>query len=112
MRVILLRLSVLGRKNGYIRPLKTVFEEKDKKYELLNKRKVIANDDDVKTLFHNKIYVNPDSSVLVQKEEYRLRQKLKKIKNDESTAKWYIRSGVLYLNDEVIDRVDKKNQLF
>ena len=101
-----------GKRPDKIRPLKIVLKDAEKKFLFLNKRKSIASSDDLKRLFHNKIYVNSDTSILVRNEEYRLRQKLKEIKNSNPKLPSFIRSGVLYLDGEAVDKVDVKNQIF
>jgi len=49
---------------------------------------------------------------LVRNEEYRLRKKLKELKTDDPHSTSYIRSGSLYCDGSVIDKVDFRNQLF
>lgn len=103
----------LGRRNSNnSRPLKITLTKPDLRYKFLNNRMSISNNSDLIHLFHNRIYVNNDTSFLMQKEELRLRTKLKKLKNDNPNVQSYIRSGLLYHNGDVIDKVDVKNQLF
>lgn len=94
------------------RPIKISLKDKDKKYKILNKRREISQNTLLKQTFHNKIFVNSDSSFLVQKEEYRLRQHLKEIKSDNSSASAFIRAGVLYVDGSEVDKIDIKKQLF
>ena len=103
----------LGRiRSDKIRPIKIVLKSTEKKFEFLNKRKDITNSDKLLGLFHNKVYVNPDSSILVRNEEHRLRHHLKVLKNSQPNSASFIRSGVLYLDGEPCDKVDIKNQIF
>ena len=96
----------------HVRPLKVIFKDKDAKFNLMNKRKEIANDTQLKHLFHNRIFVDCDSSFLVQKEEFRLRKRLKELKTENPTASAFIRSGVLYVDGSAADKVDISKQLF
>ena len=106
-------LRRLGRKStDKARPLKIEFKNTDLKFRFLNKRKNIIQNREIKRYFHNTIYVNPDNSYLVQCEEFRLRQRLKELKEEDPSAFPYIRSGNLYSHDTVIDRIDVCNQLF
>ena len=65
----------LGRRrdNGP-RALKIQMKAKDNKYKLLNKRREILKSENLLKIFGHKIFVNPDQSFLVQREELRLRQ--------------------------------------
>ena len=94
------------------RPLKITMKSSSQKFELLNKRKFISSHKDVIHLFDTRIYLNSDSSLLVRREEFRLRQRLKDLKHKKPDASSYIRSGVLYHDGEVLDKVDVKKQLF
>ena len=100
------------RKQNKSRPLKVTFKDKDHKYIVLNKRKDIASNEKIREAFQNKVFVNPDCSFLVQKEELRLRESLKRLKKEKPTSSSYLRSGKLYLDDEIFDEVDVRNQLF
>jgi len=94
------------------RPLKIKFDNKELKFKMLNNRKKISSDENIKKSFGDKIYVNPDSSHLMQKEEFRLRQILNQLKIEKPETASYIRSGALYSNGAVVDRVDVRNQFF
>lgn len=94
------------------RPLMIQLDNKELKFKLLNKRKKISKDESIKQVFRDKIYVNPDSSYLMQKEEFRLRQKLRQLKNANPEIASYIRSGVLYSDGAVVDKADVRNQFF
>ena len=72
----------------------------------------MSNDKDIIHCFHGKIFVNPDSSFLVQKEEYRLRQKQREMKQKNPEDTFLIRKGILYKSNEPIDKIDFRNQLF
>ena len=103
----------LGRRNSdKPRPLKVSLRDKGKKFEMLNKRRNISSSDILVRTFGEKIFVNPDNSFLVQKEEARLRSELKKLKAQYPHASLYIRSGSLYLDGEIVDKVNIKKQLF
>ena len=103
----------LGNKRAdRFRPLKVTLSDSDKKFKFLNKRKFIAANDEMKNIFHNRIFVNTDSSFLVQKEESRLRERLKELKREDPNTPIYIRSGALYYDGGIIDKVDVTNQLF
>ncbi|MEL7309091.1 MAG: hypothetical protein AAGK05_15315, partial [Pseudomonadota bacterium] len=94
------------------RPLKVTLKNSSQKFQFLNKRESLSKNNDLMHTFKSKIYVNADNSFLVQKEEYRLRQKLKDLKREKPLLSSYIRSGVLYHAGKEIDRVNVKNQLF
>ena len=103
----------LGKRQGNKpRPLKIVFKEKSNKYQLLNKRKEISQNTNLLKTFGEKIFVNPDNSFLVQREEARLRQELQRIKKEDPGASLFIRSGTLYHNNMSIDKIDIAKQLF
>ena len=94
------------------RPLKVTLKNSSQKFQFLNNRGSLSKSNDLMHIFKAKIFVNADSSFLVQKEEYRLRQKLKDLKRDKPHTSSYIRSGVLYHGGKEVDRVNIKNQLF
>lgn len=94
------------------RPIKIEMKDVSQKYKFLNNRKNISINQDVREVFSNRIFVNADSSFLVQKEEFRLRQKLKEVKEDEPNVTAYIRAGCLYVDGHITDKVDIHNQLF
>lgn len=103
----------LGKKTpGKLRPTKIILENKEIKHQALRKRKEISHNPEICKAFNSTIFINPDVSFLVQKELYRLRQKLKDVKRDDPNSKPYIRSRALYLNGSVIDEVNIENQLF
>ena len=85
---------------------------KDLKYRLLNKRRDVSQSGTLKRVFGAPIYLNPDNTVLVQQEERRLRKRLKDFRNDDPDGNHFIRSGVLYSNNNEIDRVNMTPQLF
>jgi hypothetical protein len=93
------------------RPIKLILKHQDQKFKFLNARKNINNDPRVKSLFRGNIFINADSSPLMRKEEHRLRQKLKEVKLSNPSSTAYIRSGTLYRDGSVVDRIDIHNQL-
>ena len=106
-------LHRLGKKQSErSRPLKVILKDPEKKYRFLNKRKEVITNSELHKTFHSKIFVNIDSSFLTQKEEYRLRQSLKKLKADNPNIPSFIRAGSLHSNGQVIDKIDIRNQLF
>lgn len=100
------------RQHGKSRPLRITLKNTNDKYQLLNSRKSISMNTTIRKTFHTGVYIGCDSSFLVQKEEYRLRQRLKEIKSEDPRSSCYIRSGALYLGNEIIDKVNVRNQLF
>ena len=69
------------------------------------------NDNLTNTL--GKIFVNPDSTVLVRLEEKRLREALSDLrKTAKPDDKIYIKKGELIMNSSVVDKVNIRNQLF
>ena len=94
------------------RPTKIILKNKELKHKALSKRKEISQSPLIHSTFGAGIFINPDDSFLVQKELYRLRQKLKEMKTKDPNCKPYIRSRVLYLDGSVIDEVNIENQLF
>jgi hypothetical protein len=100
------------RQKNKCRPLKVTLSSKDHKFKLLNCRRDIASSSDLQKIFQNRIFVNPDNSILVQKEELRLREKLKCMKKENPGISIYIKAGKLCHDDKVIDEIDIKKQLF
>lgn len=66
------------------------------------------------TCAFERIYVNPDSSFLVRKEETRLSDLLKDLTpRFDDSVHLYIRGRIVYRNKEIVDKVDVKfNLLF
>ena len=57
----------LGRINDQrSRPLKEAFKDKENKFLVLNKRKLITQNEDLVNTFGGKIFVNADNSFLVR----------------------------------------------
>ena len=109
----LVSLRRLGRNvQGKSRPLKIELTSTDQKFKILNQRKNITRNQVIQTCFQTKVFVNPDNSFLIQKEEHRLRQELKEYKECNPSRSYYIRSGVLYHDNKMIDRINIRNQLF
>ena len=94
------------------RPLKVSLSDRETKFRFLNNRKNISSNNELKRIFHNRIFVNGDSSFLIQKEDFRLRQRLREIKMEDPNSRCYIRSGRLFVDGHCRDEVDVKNQLF
>jgi hypothetical protein len=94
------------------RQIKVSLKDRNIKFEFLNNRKNIASNDELKSVLYSRIFVNSDSSFLIQKEEFRLRQKLKQLKSEKPNGRYYIRSGHLYVDEISVDKVDVINQLF
>ena len=94
------------------RPIKVEMRHKELKFAFLNKRKSITRNQEIQTYFQNKVFVNTDNSFLVQREENRLRVRLKEMGRSEPNTNSYIRAGVLYQDDHKVDEVDVRNQLF
>jgi hypothetical protein len=92
------------------RPLKITLKHVNEKYKFFNARKTLTNDPTIKQAFKSNIYINADSSPLMRREEYRLRQKLKNLKLSNPNSSVYIRSGSLYLDGSVTDKLDVRNQ--
>ena len=102
----------LGKRiSGKCRPLKIELSKSDHKYKFLNKRKDVIGNKNLLTDFKNKVFINPDNSYFVQLEEQRLRKHLAQLKNDFPSRPSYIKSGVLYHEGSVVDKVDVRNQL-
>lgn len=94
------------------RPLRITLADKKVKFAFLNMRKSISMNKDLQQAFHNRVFINSDNSFLRQKEDYRLRERLRELKNDYPNSRSYIRAGALYQNGSIIDKVDVRNQIF
>lgn len=106
-------LQRLGKRNdNKHRPLKITLSDTDAKFAFLNARKSISMNDTLRQVFHNRVYVNTDNSFLRQKEEFRLRQRLKDLKNEKANSRSFIPCGALYLNGSIVGKVDVRNHLF
>ena len=106
------RVQRLGKRSDKPRLLKVILQDKDDKFRILNKRSEISKNRSITDVFGSRVFVNQDSSFLVQKEEKRLRSKLESLKQEYSNDNIFIRSGVLYHNGKTVDRVDVSKQLF
>ena len=101
-----------GSKKGHNRLLKVTFEDAASKYKVMRSQRNMRENNALVEAF-GRIYVNPDSTFLMRKEEKRLREKLKDLKaTAHGTDMIYIRRGTLYRNNEVIDKINVANQLF
>ena len=98
--------------NDKPRPLKVTLKNNASKFKFLNKRKSVSSNHEIKKVLNNAVFINCDNTHLVQKEEFRLRQKLKELKVKHPGTSCYIRSGSLYLDGTAVDDVDIRNQLF
>lgn len=106
-------LQRLGkRQHNKIRPLRVTLSDTKAKYKFLNKRRDVLMNNNIHKTFHERIFINCDNSFLMQKEEFRLRQSLRKLKSEHPTSPVFVRSGSLYLDGSVVDSVDVRNQLF
>ena len=112
-RFDLTSVSRIGRSiSDKARPLLVTVSKPDCKFSFLNARRKVTNDPHITDIFKDRIFINPDSSPLVRKEERRLRMKLKALKNDNPNSKGFIKGGNLFVDDVVVDQVDVRNQLF
>lgn len=105
--------SRLGRPgNGMDRLLKVKFNLQSTRNVTLSAQRKIRHDPSCVASF-GRIYVNKDTSPLMRKEERRLRDVLfnARLKASPDT-KLFIKSGKLFRDNEIIDRVDITNQLF
>ena len=103
----------IGRpRKGQSRLLKVKFRSLSPNREILRSQKLLRSNTAISSAF-GKIFVNPDSSYLARQEDKRLREKLREMKTSASeTDHLYIRKGVLYKNNEIIDKSNIVNQLF
>ena len=99
-------------KPGKPRPIKIELRTRDIKYRLLNRRREISKNESLIKTFGRKIFVNPDQSFLVQREELRLREEQSRLKDENPGSSVYIRSGVLYLDNSPKDRINVTHHLF
>ena len=97
------------RRAGKSRPLKIALKHSKDKYRLLNLGQSISmNETIIQTFYARVVFISCDCSFRVQKEEFRLRLRLKQRKFDKPSSKCYIRSDALYLDDFIIDKIDIK----
>ena len=94
------------------RPLKIELKHKHLKFDFLNVRKSINSSKEIQKHFSKKIFINTDSSFLMRKEEFRLRERLREMKRNDPNMSSYIRAGVLYQDDRKVDEVDVCSHLF
>ena len=100
------------RQSNKIRPIKVTLNTTELKFKFLNHRKQVTSNVSLTNLFGNNIFINPDNSPIVQKEEQRLRLKANEMKAETPNVATYIRSGKLYHDGRVVDSVNVQNQLF
>ena len=104
------RLGV--KRSGRNRILQVKFTSLQPRNDTLYQQRVIRSDPQFYGAF-GRVYINADSSFLMRMEEKRLRDRLKDEKGKiSSDSRMFIRSGKLYLNDQVIDQINIENQLF
>lgn len=97
---------------GHNRLLRVTFNDVKIRNQVLSYQKHLRDNDEVKELF-GIVYVNPDHSFLMQKEQKRLRELAKEKRNSaDPNDRIYIKSGKLYHNSNIIDQVNIANQLF
>ena len=103
----------LGRKKeGSKRPLLVCFCRKADRDAFLFEQKKLRLSERCKASF-DFLYVNRDSTLLMRKEEKRLREKLKTMRRAKAdNDRIFIKNDKLYLNDVVIDSIDISKQLF
>ena len=99
-------------RSGSNRLLKVKFTERSVRNAILFSQKIIREDNDCATSF-GRVYINQDSSPLYRKEEKRLRVSLhEKRRTASPDTNYFIKSGKLFCNGNVIDHADIANQLF
>ena len=106
-------ISRLGQKSSHTtRLLKIEFNDATLRDDIIrSQRRLRENQCIVKTF--GKIFLNRDGTVLVRREEKRLRDVMKELKNSSTSQdKIFIKRGILYKNQQVVDQVDVVNQLF
>ena len=94
------------------RPLKLTFKERNYKFKVLNKRKDITQSQDIRSVLGQRVFVNNDNSFLVRKEQYRLRQEMKRLRTLYPGEPTFLRSGSLYHNESIVDKINIENSLF
>lgn len=105
--------SRLGKpRAGHNRLLKVKFARLSARDKILYSQKRIRENPKCASSF-GRIFVNKDSSPLMRKEEKRLRDVMFQEKQKASPdTKFFIKSGKLFRNNDVIDRINFVNQLF
>ena len=96
---------------GAARLLQVKFSSETIIKDVLSSQRKIRSDDECNKAFGH-VYIKRDSSPLVRKEEKRLRDKMKQLRVSAGTNdRVYLRSGKLFYNAEVVDKVSVANQL-
>ena len=95
------------RKDTAARVVKVVLDSKDTRNKILTSVKKHSKEANFKN-----IYVNADRPLADRQEAYRLRQKMKGLKEQHPNRSIYLRSGKLYMEDTVIDREQPLQNLF
>ena len=102
-------------KSGQNRLLRVKFEDLSVRNEIFFNQKMLRETpkgNPVCKVF-GMIYFNKDLTPLMRKEEKRLREEMKNMRSScDSSSKIYIRSGKLYHNSNVVDKIDVARQLF
>ena len=99
-------------KNGQRRLLLVRFNNLKTRNRILFTQRAIRDNPNCRSSF-GPVYVNKDSTVLVRKEEKRLREKLKDLKSSSDPGdKFFIKSGKLYRNSKIVDEISIANQIF
>ena len=94
------------------RPIKVKFKSVDTRNTILYTQKQLRDNEELVSLF-GRVYVHKDVSPLMQKEEKRLREVLKAERSKApSNTNLRLRSGKLYKDNTVIDKINLENQLF
>ena len=99
-------------RQGQNRLLKVRFTDKSARNTALFSQKKLREKPSCIASF-GRVFINKDSSPLLRKEEKRLRDEMHRLKRTASPdTKIFIRSGKLFCNSEIVDRIDIANQLW
>lgn len=103
----------IGQKKGN-RPrlLHVKFDDVRTRNSILFRQRPLRSDVECLELF-GQVFINKDSTTLVRREEKRLRDRMKEIKNQsDKNDKIFIRAGKLFKNSTLVDEINIANQLF
>jgi hypothetical protein len=105
--------SRLGRQtNGHKRLLLVKFSDESARKRIFSSQKIMRTDEKCTHTF-GRIFINKDSSILIRKEEKRMREKMRQLRADSLPEDViFIKSGKLYKNSRVVDEIKVANQLF
>lgn len=99
-------------RDGQNRLLHVKFSNLKSRNDIFHNQKKIRENLTCKRKF-GVVYINNDMSVLMRKEDKRLRETMKTLKSTaQSTDKIFIRGGKLYKNSMIVDKIDIASQLF